>query len=262
MSSAGEDPMHHLSDRGKSFEVRLTDYEQGKDHSKRFTVSVLGSRRAALEAACQYRDKCLELPRYQNQKECRQRARVMGGVTIPSGLYYLEQSDAKRFWQAFLAQPDGTVLTKNFSVAVFGWEEAYRLAFIARAESKGRKVPRSIPVPPNPSFKDPLPARKTPGTVAGFKLYPYIGLNIQAQKGPTWRVYFEKPNGSALIRRFSVRIHGWVAGYRLAVATSAALRGMKKPANIEIPPIPEDMRELVKKLESRLKALKAAAKKP
>jgi hypothetical protein len=107
---------------------------RGQMHYRRFYDLQHGGLEPALAAAIAWRDRELAAaPILMYREFCaHQRSNNTSGVP---GVHYLHNArQPEGFWQAKIKLPDGTKLTKTFSVRKFGRTEAFERAVAARNE--------------------------------------------------------------------------------------------------------------------------------
>jgi len=132
--------------RPDAYVVRLFNWETRVETTKRFTFSMYSvGEQAALKAAISYRRKWMKRPAFRPRQ--RQQPRTFSGVNLVHGVYLLVQEKGRKiFWQSL--KPG--LPTRSFSVRVYGWEDAYRLAVEATSNMiANHRKPKFI-VPPLP----------------------------------------------------------------------------------------------------------------
>jgi hypothetical protein len=106
---------------------------RGKLHYKRFYDLKHGSSKKALAAAVAWRDRELARAKALTYREFHQRRRSNNKSGI-AGVHFLRPARQPRgIWQAKITLPDGTSMTRAFSMRKFGSREAFKRAAAARA---------------------------------------------------------------------------------------------------------------------------------
>jgi len=106
---------------------------RGKLHYKRFYDLKHGGSKKALAAAVAWRDRELARAKVLTYREFHARRRSNNKSGVP-GVHFLSPARQPRgIWQAKITLPDGTSMTRAFSVRKFGSGPAFKRAVAARA---------------------------------------------------------------------------------------------------------------------------------